>query len=243
MARKAPPAALGEPSGSRRLVAYYRVSTQRQGASGLGLEAQKAAVLSYALANGAEIIHEYEEIESGRKNARPQLEAALALCRAKSAALIVAKIDRLTRNTRFLLTVADETGEAGVVFCDLPQLPPGAMGKFFLTLMAAVAEFEAALISQRTIAALAAAKARGVRLGNPRLQEGGKIATLARKRHARATARLIAPHIARARKAGCATLAEVAEALTARGIKTPGGCDTWSAEQIRRVEKAALTLA
>src|SRR4051812_44718400 len=101
MARKSPVATLGDVSGARRLVAYYRVSTQRQGVSGLGLEAQQAAVLSYATANGAEIIHAYEEVESGRKNARPQLEAALAMCRAKGAALIVAKLDRLTRDTRF----------------------------------------------------------------------------------------------------------------------------------------------
>jgi DNA invertase Pin-like site-specific DNA recombinase len=206
------------------------------------LEAQQAAVLSYAAANGAEIIHAYEEIESGRKNARPQLEAALAMCRSQGAALIVAKLDRLTRDTRFLLTIRDETGDAGVVFCDLPQLPPGPIGKLFLTMLVAIAEFEAALISQRTITALAAAKARGKKLGNPRLQDGAKIATLARKRAARATAREIAPHIARARKAGCSTLAEIAEALSARGIKTPGGCSNWSAEQVRRIEKAAATL-
>src|SRR4051812_25097230 len=242
MAKKPAAVALDGGSGARRLIAYYRVSTQRQGVSGLGLEAQQAAVLSYAVANGAEIIHAYEEVESGRKNARPQLEAALTMCRAKGAALIVAKLDRLTRDTRFLLTIRDETGDAGVVFCDLPQLPAGPIGKLFLTLLAAIGEFEASLISQRTKAALQAAKARGVKLGNPRLQEGAKIARLDRKRHARATAREIAPHIVRARKAGCATLNEVAEALNARGIKTPGGCSIWSAEQVRRVEKQAASL-
>ena len=235
MARKPPAVAPGEAKGAPLFVAYYRVSTERQGASGLGIEAQKAAVLAHVAAGGGSLIHEFEETESGKRNDRPQLAAALAACRARSAALVVAKIDRLARNTRFLLSIAEGAGEAGVVFCDLPQLPPGPMGKFFLTLMAAVAELEAGLISQRTKAALAAAKARGTRLGNPRLQEGGKAAGLARKRQARTTAREIAPFIAAARKAGCTTLTELAEALTARGIKTPGGRPNWSAEQVRRV--------
>ena len=88
-------------------------------------------------------------------------------CRARRAALVIAKLDRLARNARFLLHVVEGTGEAGVVFCDLPSVPPGPVGKFLLTQMAAVAELEAGLISQRTRAALAAAKARGTRLGNP----------------------------------------------------------------------------
>jgi DNA invertase Pin-like site-specific DNA recombinase len=233
MPRKSPAGVPGEPNAGPLFVAYYRVSTQQQGASGLGIEAQKAAVASHVATTAGAIIHEFEETESGKRNDRPQLAAALCLCRAKSAALIVAKIDRLARNTRFLLSIAEGAGEAGVVFCDLPMLPPGPMGKFFLTLMAAVAELEAGLISQRTKAALAAAKARGVKLGNPALRQAG--AGAARKRQARATAREIAPAIARARKAGCETLTELAEALTARGIKTPGGCFTWKPEQVRRV--------
>lgn len=235
MPRKSPPGVAGEPNAGPLFIAYYRVSTQQQGASGLGMEAQKAAVLAHVAGAGGTVIHEFEETESGKRNDRPQLAAALAMCRTRSAALIVAKIDRLARNTRFLLSIAEGAGEAGVVFCDLPTLPPGPMGKFFLTLMAAVAELEAGLISQRTKAALAAAKKRGAILGNPRLREGGTAAALARKRQARATAREISPAIARARKAGCTTLTELAEALTARGIKTPGGCATWSAEQVRRI--------
>jgi DNA invertase Pin-like site-specific DNA recombinase len=225
-------------------VAYFRVSTQRQGVSGLGLEAQQAAVRSYAAANGTEIIHAFEEVESGRKNARPQLEAALAACRAHGAALIVAKLDRLTRDTRFLLKIRDDTGDAGVVFCDLPQLPPGPIGKLFLTLLAAIGEFEAALISQRTKAALQAAKARGVKLGNPRLKAGDKAsaqaAANAKRLQARRRAKELMPFIDAAQKAGCLTLGQLAEAMTARGIKTPGGGSNWTATTVRRaMQKAA----
>lgn len=104
------------------LVAYYRVSTDRQGRSGLGLEAQREAVARYVASSGGKIIAEFEEIESGKRAARPQLAAALGACRARRAVLIVAKLDRLARNTRFLLSVAEGTGAGGVVFCDLPQI-------------------------------------------------------------------------------------------------------------------------
>ncbi|HEV2303811.1 MAG TPA: recombinase family protein [Stellaceae bacterium] len=233
MPRLSPAQGAGAAIAAPSLVAYYRVSTDRQGRSGLGIEAQKAAVAAYAAAAGGRVIHEFEEVESGRKNDRPELAAALAACRAKKAALVVAKLDRLARNARFLLSVAEGAGEAGVAFCDLPQLPPGPMGKFFLTLMAAVAELEAGLISQRTKAALAAARARGRKLGNPNLRSAG--AGAARKRQARAKAREVAPLIRAARKAGCETLTEIAQALTARGVRTPGGQEHWRAEQVRRV--------
>ena len=106
-------------------------------------------------------------MESGKRADRPQLAAALASCRTRRAVLVIAKLDRLARNARFLLSVVEGSGEAGVVFCDLPTVPAGPVGKFLVTQMAAVAELEAGLISQRTRAALAVAKARGVRLGNP----------------------------------------------------------------------------
>lgn len=240
MPRKPAAEPAGGPSGIPSLIAYYRVSTERQGVSGLGIEAQKAAVAEYLARSGGVLIHEFEETESGKKASRPQLAAALAACRQYKARLVVAKLDRLARNTAFLLSVAEGAGEAGVVFCDLPQLPPGPMGKFFLTLMAAVAELEAGLISQRTKAALAAAKARGKRLGNPQLLQRG--AGPARKRQARAKAREVMPYLRAAEKAGCATLKEKADALTARGVATPSGCSIWSAEQVRRVLKQAQSL-
>ena len=163
-----------------RFVAYYRVSTERQGRSGLGLDAQRDAVSRHVAGAGGRVVAAFEEVESGRKDDRPQLAAALAACRAHRATLLIAKLDRLARNARFLLGVVEGSGEGGVVFCDLPQVPPGPVGKFLVTQMAAVAELEAGLISQRTRAALAAAKARGVRLGNPRLRAGAAGAWRAR---------------------------------------------------------------
>ena len=150
---------------SGKFVAYLRVSTDRQGKSGLGLEAQREAVARYLNGGGWKLVAEYVETESGKRNDRPKLKAALSHAKAMGATVVVAKLDRLSRNTRFLLDVI-ESG-ADVVFCDLPQIPPGPTGKFLLTQMASVAELERGLISERTKAALAAAKARGVKLGNP----------------------------------------------------------------------------
>lgn len=148
-----------------RAVTYLRVSTERQGRSGLGLEAQREAVAKALRDGGRELAGEFVEVESGRLNDRPQLREALAVCRLTGATLIVAKLDRLSRDARFLLSVVEGAGEGGVVFCDLPTIPAGPVGKFLVTQMAAVAELEAGLISQRTRAALDAAKARGTRLG------------------------------------------------------------------------------
>jgi DNA invertase Pin-like site-specific DNA recombinase len=150
-----------------RFVSYLRVSTDGQGRSGLGLEAQRQAVAAHVAQAGGEVVAEFREVESGKRADRPQLAAALASCRTRRAVLIIAKLDRLARNARFLLSVVEGSGEAGVVFCDLPTVPAGPVGKFLVTQMAAVAELEAGLISQRTRAALAVVKARGVRLGNP----------------------------------------------------------------------------
>lgn len=222
-------------------IAYYRVSTEQQGRSGLGLEAQKAAVASF-LAQQApgRLVAEYEEVESGKRNDRPQLAAALAACRARRATLVIAKIDRLARNARFLLSVVEGTGDAGVAFCDLPQVPPGPTGKFLLTLLAAVAELEAGLISQRTKAALAAAKARGIKLGGRKLVAGFDTAA-ARAGRAAQTARsasyadTVLPYIEAAQRAGASSLRLVAEALTARGIRPPSGGEVWHATQVRRI--------
>ncbi len=141
-------------------LAYYRVSTDRQGASGLGLEAQRAAVLRHIAP--AVLLAEYTEIESGKKHSnRPQLLAALQECRRRKATLVIAKLDRLGRNVAFISALM----ESGVDFvcCDNPHA-----NRLMLHMLAAFAEHEREQISQRTKAALAAAKARGVRLGNPR---------------------------------------------------------------------------
>lgn len=220
-------------------VSYYRVSTERQGRSGLGLEDQRGKVAAHIEREGGQLVAEFTEIESGKRNDRPQLAKALAAARARGAVLIIAKLDRLARNARFLLGVVEGVGEAGVAFCDLPQLPAGPVGKFMVTMLAAVAELEAGMISQRTKAALDVAKARGVQLGNPNLRAGdaktARKATKVRTTAAKAKARDVLPYIKAAQKAGAATLAQVAEALTARGVRTPAGKATWAPAQVQRV--------
>lgn len=220
-------------------VAYLRVSTARQGVSGLGLEAQRASVGKYVAGVAGQIIAEYEEVESGAHRDRPQLVLALAACRARRAVLIIAKLDRLARDTEFLLSVV-RGAEDGVVFTDLPQLPPGPAGAFILTMFAAVAELERGLISQRTKAALAAAKARGVKLGSPKLARGFDAAMSRAGRQAqtdRATLHSldVMPYIVAARGAGANSLRKIAAALTARGIKPPSGGDIWHASQVCRL--------
>lgn len=231
--------AAGGDFGAPSFIAYYRVSTVSQGRSGLGLDAQKASVAAHIASIKGRLIDEFEEVESGKHNSRPQLAAALSACRAKRAILIVAKLDRLTRNTAFLISVAEGTGERGVVFCDLPQIPPGPMGRFFLTLMAAVAELEAGLISQRTKAALTAAKIRGVKLGNPHLKKGdrwaGRAGRTAQTERSRQRSADVLPFIEAAKRAGCESLRQIAEALTNRGIQPPSGGDRWHAQQVQRI--------
>jgi hypothetical protein len=134
----------------RRFVAYYRVSTQQQGRSGLGLAAQQEAVHAHVSSVPGDLVDAFEEVETGKLNSRPALAQALAACRAMHATLIIAKLDRLARNAAFLLSVVEGSGQGGVVFCDLPQVPPGPSGKFVIAIMAAVAELEAGLISERT---------------------------------------------------------------------------------------------
>ncbi len=152
---------------------------------------------------------------------------------------MIAKLDRLARNTRFLLSIVEGSGEGGVVFCDLPTVPAGPVGKFLITQMAAVAELEAGLISQRTKAALTAAKARGVKLGNPRLSAGtadsAKAAAAASASQARQRAADVLPMIRQAQKAGATTLQAVADAMTARGIPTPGGRGAWHPATVKRI--------
>src|SRR3954462_14887614 len=143
-----------------RFVAYYRVSTDKQGKSGLGLEAQREAVQSYLNGGSWTLAAAVTEVESGKRNDRPELDRALGLCRLYGATLVVAKLDRLARNVAFISKLM----ESGVDFValDLPQA-----NRLTVHILAAVAEHEAAMISQRTKAALAAAKARGIKLGNP----------------------------------------------------------------------------
>ena len=148
-----------------KFIAYYRVSTPKQGRSGLGLEAQRRAVANYLNGGDWKIIAEFTEVESGRRSDRPQLDAALKAARLHRAALVVSKVDRLTRSVAFLSKLLE--ANVDVRFADLPQIE-GPTGRFMLQQMASVAELEAGLISDRTKKALAAAKARNKKLGGIR---------------------------------------------------------------------------
>ena len=232
-----------DPTSPRLFVAYVRVSTDRQGRSGLGLDAQRAAIAAFLRPTDRLLVPVFEEVESGRKDDRPELAKALARCRTTGATLLVAKLDRLARNARFLLSIVEGSGEGGVVFCDLPTIPAGPVGKFILTQMAAVAELEAGLIGQRTRAALAAAKARGKRLGGvrsgqraptPEEQRRGALAGAdARRRTADHHAHGAAPRVVELREGG-ASLAVTAATLAAEGVPTPRG-GAWTATAVRRV--------
>ena len=141
-----------------RYVAYLRVSTQRQGSSGLGLQAQQEIIRKHL--NGNSPIAEFVEVESGRKSDRPKLHEALELCKKEKATLIVAKMDRLSRNVAFTSQLLDSGIE--IVFCDFPKA-----NRLVLTIIAAISEYEAGLIRQRTKAALQVKKENGCRLGKP----------------------------------------------------------------------------
>jgi DNA invertase Pin-like site-specific DNA recombinase len=212
---------------STRFIAYYRVSTDRQGRSGLGLEAQRAAVVRYLAGIGGILIAEHTEVETGRRNDRPELQKAMAACRKHKARLVIAKLDRLSRNVAFIATLMD----AGVEFvaCDNPHAT-----RLTLHILAAVAEHEREMISARTKAALQAAKARGVRLGR-------NAERLAPANHAAALDRAdqIKGLLAELNRSGMTTR-EIAAELTARGITTPRG-GRWHPQTVRRVmERVAL---
>ena len=212
-------------------VSYLRVSTDRQGKSGLGLEAQRKAVADHVAGKG-EIAAEYVEIESGKKNDRPQLARALAEAKRIGAVLLIAKLDRLARNVAFIANLL----EAGVEIAaaDMPEA-----NRFLLHVMAAVAEHEAQAISDRTRVALAAAKARGVALGWAMPGRAGEQRNAARKgaernaRNADQHAANVLPVIRQIAARG-ASLRQIADELNTRGIKTARG-GLWYAATVRNV--------
>lgn len=215
-----------------KFIAYRRVSTARQGASGLGLEAQAAAIAEHVRRNGAVVAAEFTEIESGRRADRPELAKALAACRAMRATLLVAKLDRLARNVEFLSALMN----SGV---DFVAIDNANANRLTLHILAAVAEDEAMRISERTRAALAAAKARGVVLGNPRGAEAlhragkGNAASIAAARErADRFARDVAGAIDELQAAGARTLAALATGLNERGILSARG-GRWHPETVR----------
>lgn len=212
-------------------VAYYRVSTTRQGASGLGLEAQQVAVRSYLNGGNWKLIAEVTEVESGKRSDRPKLDEAMRLCRLHGATLIIAKLDRLSRDAHFLLGLQ----KAGVEFIAVDN--PHA-NRLTIHILAAVAEDEAKRISDRTKAALAAAKARGVKLGGHRGVEltevVRKAGRAARTTKAKARAADLAPLMAEFEAQGIRSLEAKAKALNEHGIPTARG-GKWTATQVMRV--------
>jgi DNA invertase Pin-like site-specific DNA recombinase len=221
----------------RRFVAYLRVSTVGQGRSGLGLEGQREAVERHVASVGGRIVQEFVEVESGRKNDRIKLAEAMTACRKHHAVLLIAKLDRLSRNAAFLLTLHD----AGVEFvaADMPTANRLTVG-----IMALVAEEEARAISARTKAALAAAKARGVKLGGkrenagdlrPYAKDGAKVSALARARQADLNAANLALAVHEIEASGATTLAAIAEGLNVRQIGTTRGMK-WSPTQVARLK-------
>jgi DNA invertase Pin-like site-specific DNA recombinase len=215
-----------------RFVAYYRVSTQRQGASGLGLEAQRSAVEAFVAQRGGQVLAERVEVESGKRNDRPELAEALAEAKRLGAVLLIAKLDRLARNVAFISALLESGVE--VQAADMPEA-----NKFMLHIMAAVAEHEAAAISARTKAALAAAKARGVKLGwsIPERGEEAKAASAAAAERRVAEADRFAGQVGplvQALAGEGRSLRAIAAELNDRGITTPRG-KAWAATSVRNV--------
>src|SRR5262252_2155842 len=215
-----------------KFVSYIRVSTAKQGRSGLGLEAQRKAVEDFLNGGNWQIVKEFVEVESGKKADRPQLAKAFQACRIFGAKLVIAKLDRLSRDAHFLLGLE----KAGVDFvaADMPHANRLTVG-----IMAMVAEEERRMISKRTKDALAAAKRRGTKLGGDRGVVPSKktraMAVAALQARADAKAADLAPIIKELQAAGKTSLRTIAEGLNAQGIQTARGDGEWTATQVMRV--------
>ena len=214
------------------VVAYLRVSTSRQGRSGLGIEAQRDNIARFATAEGYELIGEYVEVETGKGadalERRPQLTAALNAARKRKGAVVVAKLDRLSRDVHFI---------SGLMSHKVPFIVTelGAdVDPFILHLYAALGEKERNVIAGRTKAALAGKKAQGIVLGGPKLSEAREAASVAIKTNADRYAANVLPLIRDAQRAGARTLRDIADALNARGIATARG-GRWHATSVKNI--------
>jgi DNA invertase Pin-like site-specific DNA recombinase len=219
-----------------QMISYLRVSSVQQGRSGLGLEAQREALARFAAAEGFEIGQEFCEVETGKGSdaleRRPKLKAALAAARKLKCSVGVAKLDRLSRDVHFISGLMAH--KVPFIVADL-----GAdADPFLLHLYAALSEKERALISARTKAALAAAKARGAVLGGPKLAEAREIAQASIKANADRNAANVLPLIKEVQKSGATTLRDIAAALNARGVQTPRG-GQWHATSVKNVLERA----
>lgn len=217
---------------NRQVTTYIRVSTSQQGRSGLGIEAQRQSLQQFAKAEGLEVIREFVEVETGKGSdaldRRPQLKAALAVAKRLKCHVAVSKLDRLGRDVHFI---------SGLMAHRVPFVVAelGAdVDPFVLHLFAALAEKERSLISTRTRQALAAAQARGVTLGSPKLAQARESAMASIKAGADQHAANVLPIIREAQKAGATTLRAIAEALNARGVVTARG-GSWYAMSVKNV--------
>jgi DNA invertase Pin-like site-specific DNA recombinase len=215
----------------RKLIAYYRVSTRKQGESGLGLEGQTAAVEAFARGQGGTILRAYQEVETGKRADRPELLKALADCMRSRATLVIAKLDRLTRNVAFMANLMES--HVDFIACDNPHA-----NRITIHILAAVAENEAKMISERTTAALGAYKARGGRLGTDNLTvegraRGAKRAGERAKADADAAYADLVPKL-RELRAGGMSLRGIVDWLTTQGHTTRRGA-AWNASQVKRV--------
>jgi DNA invertase Pin-like site-specific DNA recombinase len=208
-----------------KFVAYFRVSTDRQGKSGLGLDAQREAVMSYLNGGKWALVGEFTEVESGKRDDnRPQLVAAIAACKRQKAKLVIAKLDRLSRNLAFIATLMESRVE--FVAADNPHA-----NKLTIHILAAVAQHEREMISERTRAALQAAKARGKVLGNPNLAEAAKLGRAALKANTRRFAANVRPIIEEIMRAGATSHNAIAAKLNERNVRTARG-GTWTHVQV-----------
>ncbi len=216
---------------SGKFVSYLRVSTAKQGANGLGMDAQRKAVTDFLNGGRWRLLAEVVEVESGKNDDRPKLAEAMALCRLHGATLLIAKLDRLSRDAHFLLGLQ----KAGVKFvaADMPEANEMVVG-----IMAVVAQAERKMISTRTKAALQAAKARGTVLGGFRghIPTAAEVAAANAAVRAKADARSadLQPVIASLQAEGITSATSIARALTERGIPTARGAAVWSAVQVQR---------
>ena len=218
------PDVIPKPAFAPRWVAYYRVSTAKQGASGLGLEAQTESVTNFVSGRAGEIIASFTETESGKKATnRPALIAALELCRKRRATLVIAKLDRLARNVHFISGLL----ESNVLFVAADQ---PTKDRFMLHLQAAFAEEEGRRISERTKEALAAAKRRGVVIGAT-----GRILAKRYKAAASRRARALRPLFNRLSREGIRGPARLVEALNSRGVPSPSGAGKWHRPTVHRI--------
>ena len=212
----------------KSFILYRRVSTVRQGQSGLGLESQEETVRRYVTGQHGVIVGEFVEVESGKNNDRPQLTIALNECRRLKATLVVAKLDRLSRNAEFLLRL--QNGNVDFVCCDCPNVD-----RFTVGILALVAQRERELISERTKSALQAAKKRGVRLGTKNPDRQVRLMMEGYKRDRQTFLDRVRPIIDELKASGVKTLTELALCLTRRAIPTRTGKTVWFPSTVKTV--------